>query len=57
MLLYDKVIVPTHDFMSVVILISVFGEDGVAELIENNAVSFVRVKGALAYIGNGGGLA
>lgn len=57
LILYDQITVPTHDYMSIAILIGVLGADGVIELLENNILRIVRVQGALAYLGNGGGLA
>jgi hypothetical protein len=55
-LLYDEIIVPTQDFLSLTILVGVLGEKAVIELLEAGRLKFLRVKGSLGYIGNGGGL-
>ncbi len=56
LMLYETVWVPTQDFMSATILVGVLGDKAVLEMLEAGDIKFVRVKGALAYIGNGGGL-
>lgn len=56
-MLYDKVHVPTQDFMSATILVGVLGGKAVIDLLEAGDVKFIRLRGALAYVGNGGGLA
>lgn len=55
-LLYDKVIVPTQDFMSLTLLLGVLGERTLLELLSTNSLKFLRVNGAFCYIGNGGGI-
>lgn len=52
----DKVVVPTDDYLSLAIILRVFGERGVMTLIDTGALGFVRLKGAVGYVGNGGGL-
>ena len=56
MLLYDKIVVPTQDFLILSILIKVLGEAAVVELLETDILTFIRLRGSLAYIGNGGGI-
>jgi hypothetical protein len=56
LLLYDQIVVPTDDYMSLAVLLGVLGQDPVVDLMDNGAITFLRVKGALAYIGNGGGI-
>ena len=56
LLLYDKVVIPTQDFLAVTSLVSVLGERSVIVLFDAGAVRFVRFKGTLAYVGNGGGI-
>lgn len=55
-ILHEQIIVPTDDFMSLAILLGVLGQDSVIELMDNGVLGFLRIKGALSYIGNGGGL-
>ena len=55
LIIYEKIYVPTDDFMSLSILLHLFGERSILILIDEGALEFVRVKGALAYVGNGGG--
>lgn len=56
LLLYDQVIVPTQDYMSLAILVGVLGQRSVLELLERRCLRFLRIKGSLAYVGNGGGI-
>jgi hypothetical protein len=56
LLLYDEVIVPTDDFLSVAVLVGVMGVEPILALVESGALQIVRTKGFLAYVGNGGGL-
>jgi hypothetical protein len=42
--------------MGTAILVGTLGADAIRELIELDILRFVRVKGSLCYIGNGGGL-
>jgi len=55
-ILHDGVVVPTDDYMSLAVLIGVLGEGSVLRLLDSGALGFLRMKGALAYVGNGGGL-
>lgn len=55
-LLHEQIVVPTDDFLSLTGLVGVLGESAVLALIEAGCLRFLRVKGALAYIGNGAGL-
>jgi len=55
-LLYDNIVIPTQDFLTLSVLIGVLGEDEVVELLTSKSISFLRAKGALAYLGNGGGV-
>src|SRR4030067_1555115 len=56
LLLYDNIVVPTQDYLSLTVLVGVLGENEVVELLKSRSVSFLRAKGSLAYIGNGGGV-
>ncbi len=56
LLLYDEVVLPTDDFMSLAVLVGVLGIDPVLALVETGSLKIVRTKGFLAYVGNGGGL-
>ncbi len=55
-LLHDEIVVPTQDFMAATVLVGVLGEDAVRTLLEAGCLRFLRVRGALAYVGNGGGI-
>ena len=57
LLFYNQVIVPTVDFSIIVPLVHWLGVPLFKELLEAEAISFVRTSGSLAYIGNGVGLA
>ena len=56
LLLYDRVVVPTVDFSIIVPLIHWLGADVVVEMLVTEALSFVRFRGGLSYVGNGVGL-
>jgi len=56
LLFYDRVVVPTVDFSIVVPLVHWIGIPILRELLESDALSFVRFKGTLGYAGNGRGL-
>lgn len=55
-LLYPKVVLPTQDYLTLSVLVGVLGQRAVIHLLESRRIAFIRVKGALAYIGNGGGI-
>ena len=55
-LLYEKVYVPTQDFLSLTILVGVLGERAVLDLLAADRLKFLRVNGSLAYVGNGAGI-
>lgn len=55
-LLHEEVIIPTDDFLSLAGLVGALGDSAVLSLIEAGYLRFVRIKGALAYVGNGNGL-
>lgn len=54
--LYDRVIIPTDDFFSLVVLVEHIGDHALIELLDSEIISFVRLVGGLAYAGNGIGL-
>jgi hypothetical protein len=56
LLLYDQLVVPTQDFLSLTLLVGVLGERAVIELLEACDLRFIRLRGSISYIGNGGGL-
>ena len=56
LVLYETVYIPTQDFMSASVLVGVLGDKAVIEMLEAGDIKFVRLRGALAYVGNGGGL-
>jgi hypothetical protein len=55
-LLYETVVVPTNDFGIVPTLINWFGQKKFEEVLEAEAIKFVRRKGILGYVGNGNGI-
>lgn len=56
LLLFETIIVPTNDFGIVPTLINWFGLNKFEEVIEAEAIKFVRRKGILGYAGNGNGI-
>ncbi len=57
LLLYNQVVIPTVDYAVIVPLVHWLGANLVREMLESDALSFVRFRGGLGYIGNGVGLA
>ena len=55
-ILYNKIIIPTQDFLTLTILVGVLGESAVLNLLYEKSISFLRVNGAFCYTGNGGGI-
>ncbi|MCA6121554.1 hypothetical protein J6500_06485 [Bradyrhizobium sp. WSM 1704] len=55
-LLFDKITIPTNDFMPLALLLGVLGEDHVARLLGEDIIAFARFTGSVAYLGNGGGV-
>lgn len=55
-LLYETVVVPTQDFLSLSVLSTVLSDRALIELLEQGKLSFLRLRGGLAYVGNGGGI-
>ena len=55
-LLYDRIYVPTVDLLVLVQLVTTIGAHNLIEALESRAISLVRYRGALAYIGNSNGL-
>ena len=56
LLLYETIIVPTHDFGIVPILINWFGLKYFEEILNKAVIKFVQRKGILGYVGNGNGI-
>lgn len=54
--LHPRTFVPTEDFMSLANLVGSLGSPAVIQLLESGKLGLVRVRGSIAYIGNGGGL-
>jgi hypothetical protein len=55
-LLYDRVVIPTHDFGIVAALANWLGEDVFIEALDTDTFTFVKPKGLLGYVGNGHGI-
>ncbi len=56
LILYEKILIPTHDFLSLSLLLTVLGEKAVLDMLETERISFLRLRGTLVYAGNGGGI-
>jgi len=56
LLLYDEVIIPTHDFLILPVFATVLGVEGFEHLVQADAIRFARLDAALGYAGNGVGL-
>jgi len=56
LLLYDQVIIPTHDFGIIPILIDWLGIKTFLDTIDTNSLSFLHRHGLLGYAGNGNGV-
>jgi len=56
LLLYDRVIIPTFDFSVMPVLMMWLGNDTLEELLEQDAISFIRHQGFIGYSGGGVGL-
>jgi hypothetical protein len=55
-ILHGHITVPTEDFMTLTALADVLGPSAIIELLDADVLDFVRVRGALAYVGGGGGI-
>lgn len=56
LLYYDRIVIPTVDYSVIVPLVHWIGPALMKEMLESEAISFVRYTGGLAYLGNGNGL-
>jgi len=54
LLLYDHVIIPTFDFSIMPVLLAWLGSNTFEELLNKNAISFIRHRGFLGYFGGRG---
>lgn len=54
--LHDTIVVPTEDYLNLTALVSVLGDRAIIEMLERGVLRFCRIRGALAYVGNGGGV-
>lgn len=55
-LLFDQIVIPTNDFMPLALMAGVLGERPVIRLLDEEIIKFARFRGALGYLGNGGGI-
>src|SRR5688572_18745483 len=55
-LIYDQLVIPTHDYGVVAALVNWLGKEVFLETLEAGAFRFVRTKDLLGYVGNGVGL-
>jgi len=56
LLLHPQTFIPTEDYLSLSVLVGTLGERPVLDMLESGRVKFARLRGSLAYVGNGGGL-
>jgi hypothetical protein len=49
-LLHDRVVIPTPDYLTACGLIQIVGERGVIELLEQGRLTFVRTKGLPCFV-------
>lgn len=56
LLLYEQVIIPTHDFGIIPILIDWLGIETFLDALDTNTLSFLHRYGLLGYAGNGNGV-
>jgi len=56
LLLFDRVLIPTYDYGILPALISWLGIDLLTQMLEADAVAFIRRYGLLGYAGNGNGI-
>jgi len=56
LLLYDRVLIPTHDYGVVPSLIHWMDINLLHEMLESNALGFIRRRGLFGYLGNGLGI-
>ena len=49
LILYDEVVLPTHDMIIIPALINVMGEENVRQLMDSGALYFLRVKRGFAF--------
>lgn len=54
LLLFDRIVIPTNDFMPLLLLMSAFGETEIKNLLDRDILQFARFKGFVTYVGNGG---
>lgn len=47
--LYDKVIIPTNDFLCVFSLLKIFGQTNLIKLLETGKIKFIRLNGSFGY--------
>lgn len=56
LILHPQTIVPTDDYMSLAVLLHVFGVEPLEVLLESGRVRFARLRGSIGYVGGGRGL-
>jgi hypothetical protein len=54
-ILYDRIIIPTQDFLCLPLLVNVLGEHVFIELIESGIVCFLRIDGTVIFVGGNKG--
>lgn len=55
-LLFDKIVIPTNDFMPLGLLLGVLGAETTTRLLTEDVIKFARFPGFVGYVGNGGGI-
>lgn len=54
--IFDKISIPTNDFLPLAVLLATLGEKNVTALLDEGILTFSRLKGGVGYLGNGAGL-
>src|ERR1700737_3094542 len=56
LLLFDRIVIPTNDYMPLALIVGVFGDQATSLMLESEAIQFARFAGMVCYVGNGGGI-
>jgi len=53
LILHDRILIPTQDYLTACGLIILLGEDNLISLLESDQINFLRLRGAFGYIRGG----
>jgi hypothetical protein len=54
LLLHDEILIPTHDYVTAAVLVRILGAPNVIELLEEERIRFVRLRGFFGYVRGSG---